>query len=230
MISILIPTRGRPEAMREITTSALSLAENPNQIEIFFYIDADDDASLKMAQELQAPNIRHMVGPRVFLSVAWNILASQATHEIYSPIGDDARFRTQNWDTKIKAVFNEYPDKIVHVYAKDGIQNKKLGTQAFVHRNWITTTGYLLPPYFFSDFTDTWLTEVGKRIKRSRYLPDVFVEHLHPAGGHVELDKTHKERLARINPLSLKLFGKLKFLRKEDAKKLKAFISAYPKS
>lgn len=225
MISLLIPTRNRPSSMQRIAESALNLAKNPDQIEIVFYIDYDDSASVEMAKKMAAPNIKYFIGPRVYLSVAWNILASQhATHPILSPLGDDAIFRTQDWDTSIIAQFDAIPDKIALVYARDGIQNEKVATQAFIHQNWVKTVGYCLPPYFFSDFTDLWLTEIAKKIKRKIYLPDVYIEHIHPASGKTEADQTHLERLARLDKQGWKLYKKLAFLRKEQAKKLQEFI------
>ena len=116
------------------------------------------------------------------------------------------------------------------MYGRDGIQDQKLGTHGFLHRNWVETVGYFVPPYFASDYNDLWLTDIAKRIKRARFLPEVFTEHMHPSVGKSELDVNHQERLRRHHRENVDLVYKsLKAKRKDDAKKLKAFIKAYPK-
>ena len=231
MISVLVPTRGRPDSMQRFCESCLSLADDANKVEVIFYIDDDDRASREYYDKVSSNgSIRAVIGPRIYLAEAWNVLCRAAKYDIVMQTGDDALFRTQGWDTRVLAEFEKVPDKILFVFVRDGIQNGKMGTLNFLHKNWVKTVGYYLPPYFYSDFTDTWLTDVAKRIKRSCYLNDVFVEHLHPAAGKAELDQTHQERLKQINQTNgRKVYNALKFKRKEDARRLKLFIKQYGK-
>ena len=228
MISILVPTRGRPDSMTRLCEAAYSLAQSPDDIQLVFYIDSDDVLSLDRMKLLGSSRIKAIVGPRISLSEAWNVLSRESQGEICMQCGDDAVFRTFHWDALVRAAFDACPDKLIFVYGKDGIQNEKMGTLGFLHRNWINTVGYFMPPYFYSDCTDLWLTDVAKRLKRVKYIPEMYIEHLHPAAGKAELDKTHQERLAKLKQeSSLKIYSALKFKRKEDVKKLKQFIKTY---
>lgn len=228
MISILVPTRGRPESMTRLCEAAHSLAKNPEQIEIVFYIDSDDTLSLERMKLLSSKTIKAIIGPRIALSEAWNVLSRESQGEICMQCGDDAVFRTAHWDLMVLNAFEACPDKILFVYGKDGIQNEKMGTLGFLHRNWIKTVGYFMPQYFYSDGTDLWLTDMGKRLKRAKYIPEMYIEHLHPAAGKAELDQTHIERLAKLKQEStLKVYNALKFKRKDDVKKLKQFIKSF---
>lgn len=228
MFSLLVPTRGRPDSMKRFCDSAWSTAQDSERVEIVFYVDSDDRASLDYYESVKHDaRIKLVVGPRIYLAEAWNVLCRAATYDIVMQTGDDAVFRTQNWDIHVLAEFDKTPDKIVFVYAKDGVQNGKIGTLNFVHKNWVKAVGYYMPPFFYSDYTDTWLTDVAKRIGRAIYLPDVYIEHLHPAAGKAELDKTHQDRLKKVNQTDWgKIYKALGFKRREDAKRLKQFIQS----
>ncbi len=228
MISILVPTRARPDSISRLWQSIVHTAQNLAGIELSLYIDFDDVVSIERVKTLTSPQIKTIVGPRISLSEAWNVLSREATYDIHMQCGDDAVFRTKGWDSLVTQAFDQCPDKILFVYGKDGIQNERMGTLGFLHKNWIQTVGYFLPPFFYSDCTDLWLTDIAKHIKRVHYLPEMYIEHLHPAVGKSELDITHQERLAKLKAEGpLRIYSALKFKRREDAKKLYAFITAY---
>ncbi len=228
MFSLLVPTRGRPDSMKRFCDSAWSTALHPENVEIVFYIDADDTESLNYYETVkQDSRIKVVVGPRIFLAEAWNVLCRAATYDIIMQTGDDAVFRTQGWDKRVAEEFDKHPDKILLAFAKDGLQDGKIGTLNFAHKNWVKVVGYYMPPFFYSDYTDTWLTDVAKRVGRAVYMSDVFIEHLHPDAGKAEMDKTHQDRMKNVNQTDWgKIYRVLSFKRKEDANRLKAFIKS----
>lgn len=65
-----------------------------------------------------------------------------------------------------------------------------------MHKKWVETVGYFVPPYFSSDYNDTWLNEVSNIINRHEYV-DIYTEHLHYINGKHEKDQTHLDRLVR---------------------------------
>ncbi len=229
-ISVLVPTRGRPDSMSRLWASIVGTVSSPGTVDLVFYVDSDDTASLDRVTEIGSPLVRAIVGPRISLSEAWNVLARESVGEVCMQCGDDVLFRTPNWDRLVVNAFEACRDKILFVYGRDGIQNEKMGTLGFLHRNWIQTVGYFLPPYFYSDCTDLWLTDVAKRAGRAKYIGEMFIEHLHPAAGKAALDQTHQERLVKLKAENaLKIYSALKFKRKDDTKKLKEFIKDYAK-
>ena len=77
-----------------------------------------------------------------------------------------------------------------------GGNGANFGTHGFIHRNWVDTVGYFVPPYFSSDYNDTWLNDVANMIDRRIYV-DIKTEHMHPAFNKGPMDQTHIERLQR---------------------------------
>lgn len=197
-ISLLCPTRGRPAGMRRLVESCDRNAAG--NVEVVFYLDDDDQAAIETAQQLAAARgggIVPLVGPRIVLSAMWNRCAEVAAAPILMHCGDDIVFRTVRWDDLVVEAFAGYPDGIVFVHGDDRLQGGRLGTHGFLHRAWVDAVGYFVPPYFSSDWNDTWLTEVANAIGRRVYLPAVVTEHMHPLAGKATWDLTHRERLAR---------------------------------
>jgi hypothetical protein len=124
--------------------------------------------------------------------------------------------------------FEQFPDRIVLVYGRDGIHDRNLATHGFLHRRWVDTVGYFVPPLFASDFNDTWLDEVARAVGRRQYVPEVYYEHLHPAVGKAPMDRTHQERLQRhVRENCDQIWRDTAGLRKLDADKLRAAIEEY---
>lgn len=197
-ISLLCPTRGRPYGMRRLVETCDRTAAGP--VEIVFYLDADDEAGIAAGQALAAArggDIVLLVGPRILLSSTWNRCAEVAKAPVMMHCGDDIAFRSPRWDDHVLDAFDAFGDRIAFVHGDDRLQGARLGTHGFLHRAWVDVVGYFVPPYFSSDFNDTWLTEVADAIGRRVYLPEVVTEHLHPLAGKADWDVTHRERLER---------------------------------
>lgn len=190
MISLLCPTRKRPKNIERLWQSVLDTADSPEDIELILAID-DDDTSY---DEQNIGNKKKY--PRMVLSKYWNECYKRSKGDILFHCGDDIVFQTKGWDTTVKNTFEEYPDKIVFVYGNDGGPMTDFGTHGFIHRNWVEAVGYFVPPYFSSDYNDTWLNDVAKLIKRHRKI-DIYTEHMHPAFHKAEWDETHQERMER---------------------------------
>jgi len=230
-ISLLLPTRKRPQSFERMVRSAHLTAAEPSQIEVCVYIDDDDTESLDEANELAKEfHVKAVVGPRITLSSTWNKAYAVAAGYLYMHAGDDIVFRTPNWDTIVKHEFNLHPDKILFAFGFDMCVQPPgtFGTHGFIHRNWVEAVGYFVPPYFSSDYNDTWLNDVAKRIGRWK-LVKILTEHLHPIRSDVDvvLDTTHKERILRHKQDDVDaLYKRLEPERANDAQKLLNFIKS----
>lgn len=234
-ISLLTPTRGRPQFMHRLWDSALTMAENPENIEIVFYIDYDDATSFRMCYQLNAwlsSHVEMVLGPRIILSQMWNECWKAANGDILHHCADDVVFRTKDWDSIIINEFEKVPDKILFIYGRDGITpvELQLGTHGFIHQNWAKTIDYFVPPYFAYGKNDAWLSEVAVRIDRCKYMPELYIEHMHPAVGKAPMDSTYKDAIQRGGKNHRKIYDDMLPKRKADAEKLKQFINEFEKN
>lgn len=227
MISILLPTRGRPDGVRRLVDSLYQTTST--DVELCVYLDEDDRTRDKTKQVLAAEGrVTWVEGPRVVLSEMWNRCWELATGDVAMHCGDDIIFRTTGWDRIVLDQFERSVDKILFVHGDDGFQKGNIGTHGFLHRRWVETVGYFVPPYFSSDYNDLWLSEVADALGRRVYLPSVYTEHMHPAAGKGEWDKTHRERLARHTRDDVgKLYQDLAANRHGDVQKLRRVIEQF---
>jgi hypothetical protein len=229
-ISLLVPSRNRSDGMISLTVSVFNLAADKDNVEIIFYIDNDDPVSLQCAKDLKKHrNIKYILGERIILSQMWNECYKVASGEIFHHCGDDVIFRTQNWDELVWNEFQRVPDRIMFLYGRDGlVDSEKLGTHGFLHKNWVDVIGYFMPPYFSWCYNDTWVTEVSTLIGRLKYIPELYIEHMHPAAQKAKLDSTYGEAQQRgVRDNCLGIYNDKADERKADAEKLKTFIENF---
>ena len=232
--SLLAPTRKRPAGMERSCTEAFRTAKNPEKVEVIYYIDDDDPESVDKAEELAKNyNVNYIVGDRIVLSEMWNKCHEKAKGEYFFTFSDDVILSTPDWDTIVENKFLEFDDRIAFVYGDDltpALQNNSFGTHGFLHKNWVEAVGYFFPPYFSSDYNDTWLNEVSKSIGRHCFV-DIVAEHLHPNVGKAEFDQTHQERMERFRSDNVTaIYNEKAPERREDAIKLRNFIEAFSKA
>ena len=181
MITVCCPTRGRPESMARLYNSLRNTAYDRTNIELIFYIDDDDDESIKKMHELELSlaqlQINMVIGPRIILADTWNKCMIAGQGPIYMVCADDIVFESKNWDALVEYEFMQCDDKILLVYGKDGGKNERLATHPFLHENWIDTVGYFTPPYFHFCMCDKWLDAVAREINRIRFVPQIVTAH-----------------------------------------------------
>ena len=107
-------------------------------------------------------------------------------------------------------------------------RRKNFLTHGFLHRNWVETVGYFVPPYFSSDFNDTWLNEVADMIGRKIYSRKSAYRTHAPSGREALLGPDPSREIWRGTgldncPISEPLERKQRRGR-EDAEKLNQFI------
>jgi len=207
--------------------SAMGTRTIPFEIVVY----ADDDLETqrflaKYESSKPAADLVCLFGMKRKLSEYWNDCAKAASGDILMLANDDLVFHTPGWAEKIEAEFAKSADKIIVAHADNGQPNAStFCTHPFVSRKWVETLGYLTNPSFQGDYTDTWIWDVGRRIDRLRYLPDVKIEHLHYTYRKSELDDTYKQRLAmENNSYYAKLFDTMAPERERDAEKLRAVM------
>lgn len=216
MISILTPTRCRPENVRRLVSSALSTADQPTQVELLFYVDSDDET---FPTEVISQNVKVIRGPRMWLSVLQNILYVNCGGDIVMYAGDDLVFKTVGWDTKVRQEFDNSLDKLVLVYPNDvATHGENMAIHGFLHRNWIETVGCWVAPGRGSLY-DLWHTDVARKLGRLRYLAEVEIAHVHyrQGSGLAKFDDTYRYVFAATRSwVPIATYRKLKRERRID--------------
>lgn len=168
MISILTPSRSRPDYAQRMLKSALETAGAP--IEIKFYLNLDDPLLSQYTDNID-PSL-YTIGPNQSTSYSWNLMAETAENDILFLVGDDCKFITPNWVSKIISAFDRYPDKIACVYPRAPSVSKFKSPHFCLHKNWINTVGYFLPPHFYHWYVDTWISKVALSLGRHHLIED----------------------------------------------------------
>jgi|TARA_B100000035_G_scaffold314487_1_gene330919 hypothetical protein len=184
MISFCCPSRGRPELAKRLVDTATETQKG--NTEFLFYLN-DDDEKLEQYKDLLDEK-HYTIGPNQSTCYSWNLMAERANNDIVMLMGDDVRVQTKNWDSIISAEFDKYEDKILMVVPSDGRRkgNKNLtknttlwpdeplpAAHFAVHKKWVSTLGYLAPPFFWHWHVDTYTQKVARKLNRCLYLPTV---------------------------------------------------------
>lgn len=199
MISILLPTRRRPQNIDRFINS---LQENAiNDIEFIFFIDDDDELTIPKLEKYKNDNpeviIKYMVGTRQPISNTYNLLVTLANKDanIFVITGDDIECQTFGWDEKVIEAFNKYNDRLVLVGGKD-LFNESLFTTFCLSKEWLKLAGFLTPLNYY-DFCDTFIWDVFSRVNRIEKI-DIIMCHHHPsANPTIPIDQTMKEKNLR---------------------------------
>jgi len=203
-ISIVLPSKNRQKQLTEMIISCLETANLPDLVDFVVFVDRGD-TQYEFPIYLQQ-KIKIISGESMWLSTLYNFAASQAQGDIIMYGSDDIVFKTLNWDMEVKKAFNSLRNNFGLVFPNDKSSYQgKIATHGFVTKSWITTFGYLLPPYFPNVYTDVWVTELAKSTNCLIYLEQVIIEHNQYRQGKSELDSTYLARIpdARIKKSKL---------------------------
>ena len=178
MISLLCPTRGRPDRAMQFLDSVLATQKNDN--EIIFGLQKDDPELSKYPAAITSRAVYFDPRSTVYY---WNEMAKIAKGNLLTLIADDVIMRTKGWDEKFEAVSDKYPDQIYLITTQDGrnagIHPNNLPTpHPTITRKWYETLGYFTFPGLFHYYADTWNASIARQLGRQVNLYDVTWEHL----------------------------------------------------
>lgn len=197
MISLLLPTRGRPALVKRLFDSIATSTANLDHIEVILYVD-DDDVDSHTLDSDRFP-VNRIIGPPTTMGHYNSNCLARSRGDIVILANDDMVIRTPGWDERIAAVHAEYPDGVYLAYCNDLFKNRGWCTFPILSRR---TCDLLAEPYplvYRGAFIDTHLVDIFKRLEhagahRIRYLSDVVFEHLHYRVGKAEFDTTYQKR------------------------------------
>jgi hypothetical protein len=185
LISVLLPSRGRPKALTESVGSLLDLADRPGSIQILVAADPDDEPTLQAELPWQASiwTAPERYGyPRLHEYV--NRLAEQADGDWLMLWNDDARMLTEGWDALIEAS----PGGVLWPHSND---IPTCNTFPIWPAAWAEHLGHVS----LSPHCDSWIQYLGQTLGRhERVAVEIMHDRADLTGGHD--DQTRAESLA----------------------------------
>lgn len=195
-LTVMIPTRSRARKIRQLIDAWQETTVLPDTT-FELYVDDDDPQLADYEDIVDEHGIKMTVSPRQQLGPMMNLYAPQIAErcDVIGNIGDDHRPRTPGWDKIIaEKVLASNPSI---VYGNDLYQGEKLPTAAFMSPSIIRTLGYMVPPGMIHLYLDDFWRELGNAAGILHYLPDVVIEHVHPAAGKAGWDQVYLESNTR---------------------------------
>lgn len=184
MISALVPSRGRPEALAASIASLLDLADDPDCVEVVAAVDPDDAWRY---EQWVYPATRLLVTAERYgyrqIHRYYNELAATARGDWLLIWNDDALMRTPGWD----AVIGAQEPAVLWPSAN---HHRELNLFPAWPRSWSDAMGHV--SLCFN--ADTWLMEAGQLAGRHRKIPvEIFHDRDNVTGSGTFADATAAE-------------------------------------
>lgn len=191
LLLIIVPSRGRPHNIAALGDAWQTTTTG--YADLLVVVDDDDPALPDYEQVCGDRGIWWEKGPRERLGPTLNRTALKYAQD-YAGLGffgDDHRPRTVGWD-------KAFTDELAHlgtgiVYGNDLLRSEDLPTAAAMTSNIINTLGWMVPPGLIHLFIDNAWLALGRRLGAISYLPDIVIEHMHPAAGKAANDAGYIE-------------------------------------
>jgi glycosyltransferase involved in cell wall biosynthesis len=180
---LLVPTRGRPGNVQRLINAVEGTSAM--RTDVVFGVDDDDpDADAVSDIVREAPQVTHRYrvirGPRQNLAGWTNILAGAyaGQYAALASFGDDHEPRTDAWDEELLKALTvngpgfAYPNDLVRDDIPEAVVVSSEIAQAL---------GWVCQPDLTHFFVDNVWADLGRYAQCITYLPDVIVEHHHPA-------------------------------------------------
>lgn len=196
-LSLLLPTRARPQRLKQFLDSAYQTALHPENIEIVLFIDDDDNTMRDF--EYKKLKIKKLIQPRNTMGFYNTACFEVSEGEIVIAVNDDVLIKTLSWDKKIVDFHRMQPDPIYLAYPNDLNKKGKLSTFPILSRDTCKALQAVFPTAYKGSFLDLHLYDIFMRLKKLHlhrvfFLKEIVFEHLHFRNKKATIDETYKHR------------------------------------
>ena len=220
-ISILTPSRERPDRCLNFYNSVLETAKYPDNVELLFRIDNDDP---KLNDYIK--NIKNLtIGDPISISISWNEIANKCTGNLLIMGNDDQLYETNNWDSILLDKVIKYKDEIYCAWFNDNLHQVRHCAFPIISRKWYNTLGYFSPGIFNFFYNDTWIFDIAKRLDRLEYIYEVSVPHYHWTRSRKMDNTTKRNSGSGKGALDGKIWNETEHRRIEEANKLRQVMA-----
>lgn len=184
---VIVPTRGRPQNAARLT----KVFEKTGSLnaDLAFVADHDDPelpAYLRVVSRLLIHGREDGTGRGMTASLNWAVSLYADRYDHFGFMGDDHLPRTAGWDAHVLGALNVGGPQVV--YGDDLLQGENLPTAAFMPARMVRALGWMAPPVLRHLYVDNFWLELGQALGSLRYLPEIVIEHIHPAAGKTPMD------------------------------------------
>lgn len=197
LISLLLPTRGRPRLVERFLDSVAAQSMRPEDVEVILYVDDDDAGSHALGHDRLA--VKRLIGPRLTMGQYNSTCLRHAAGQIIVLANDDVVIQTRGWDERLRELDARHADKIYLGYCNDLLKGAKLAAFPILSRSTCDNLDDPFPAIYRGAFIDVHLMDVFRRLRhlgvdRVHYLEDVVFEHRHYRTGKSSFDATYGAR------------------------------------
>lgn len=229
-ISILVPTRERPDKLKNFLECLYKDTHKKKNIEILIAVDNDDPTYNQVESIISSSNARFFADCRIvrrnrseFLNRDYyNWMADQATGDLIWCLADDVTTVRNGWDTivieHVQRFFEQHPDRIVCVSIKDNTpppshRLPKFPCFPMFSREAINALGWMLPPNIPTWGADYIIYTIYHPLGRVLQIHDQnYINHVSWHTKQIEVDATN-ERIGAI-------FNKMKMIPEHNTDKM----------
>lgn len=194
-LAVIVPTRGRPDNIRKVI-AAWDETQAWEHADLFLATDADDperDGYQRIdettpIQVIEFPAWLPMV-PKLN-DAARTVMGDQRYFAI-AFAGDDHLPRTPGWAQMYLVALHELGTGMV--YGDDGYQGAKLSTEWAVTADAVRALGRMVPAPVDHLYCDNAMMDLFGGAGALRHLPEVRIEHMHPAAGKATSDAQYRK-------------------------------------
>ena len=175
-VSVLLPSRGRPDSLRAALRNIPGTCENPGRVEILLRLDDDDSATLAVRDSLAAEcapvRLRIAVGLRGAGYAAFHLfvneLAGMADGDFLLLHNDDSRIETRGWDALAAARRGRL------AVLNPATPNSRLNIFPMAHRKVFELLGH----FSLNPHCDSWMESVARRAEIQDDFPGMTMRHI----------------------------------------------------
>ncbi len=186
---VICPTKERPQICERMIKS---FDKNSSSFaKLFFFIDHDDKYFNEYINLFDSTGHKFCIRGLKSLCEMYNhIVKTLNTFQFYSETNDDFVYHTKDWD---RILINKLKEKKGGIaYGDDRYGGSNLPTTSIISGEIIQAVGWIHMPTLDYLCNDVIWREIGHRLNRLYYMPEVKIEHMHPLAGKAEKDDTFK--------------------------------------
>lgn len=186
MITILVPSRARPNEFKRMVESVRKTSGG--DVKIYVCLRPGDMHIYREVLGNLMNDIKIMIAPdNLPTAHKWNLMAEHAMTDIMMLGADDMVFATSLWDQALLDHYSSLDDKR-HVYALQDSRDESGTPHPMMTKEYVQAMGYFVPPIFLHWFIDSWTVKIAN--EKFTHLKDYLLVHEKPSDRGAA-DETH---------------------------------------